>query len=112
MLSDLDQACSAAGIQPDAVLSGHAHNYQRHTRYIGARKIPFIVAGGGGHGLSSVGQPTGKKTGDHSFDKALHGYGYLLLTVNPKKLRIEFVEVTEPGGAKQLYDTVEVTLGA
>jgi predicted phosphodiesterase len=111
MLKDLDEACTQAGIQPDAVLSGHAHNYQRHTRYIGARTIPFIVAGGGGHSLGKVEQPTDPPTrdGDHSFDKALKGYGYLLLTVDPKKLRIEFTALDE---ATRPYDAVEVTLGA
>jgi calcineurin-like phosphoesterase family protein len=110
MLRELDTACTGAGIQPDALLSGHAHNYQRYTRYIGTREIPFIVAGCGGHDLAHVDPPTGppgKRNGDHSFDKAFNGYGYLLLTVDPKKLRIEFtaLEVTRP------YDAVEVTLG-
>ena len=97
MLKDLDEACTRAGIQLDAVLSGHAHNYQRHTRYMGTRKIPFIVAGTGGHALAHVDQPP-KRDGDHSFDKALEGHGYLLLTVDPKKLRIEFTPRSQPRG--------------
>ena len=32
MLQDIDDACTAAGVWPHAVFSGHAHNYQRFTR--------------------------------------------------------------------------------
>jgi hypothetical protein len=35
---DLDTACAHAGLWPDAVLSGHAHLYQRFTRRVGGRK--------------------------------------------------------------------------
>ena len=47
-LKEIDDACAKAGVWPHAVLSGHAHNYQRFTRYYGGRETPFIVAGGGG----------------------------------------------------------------
>src|SRR5262249_58120183 len=46
---DIDAACSAAGLWPDAVLSGHAHLYQRFTRHTSVRDIPYVVAGSGGH---------------------------------------------------------------
>jgi hypothetical protein len=41
MLKDLDEAFNTAGIAPDAVLSGHAHNYQRFTRTVtvGGKKM-------------------------------------------------------------------------
>lgn len=65
MLSDLDDACQQAGVVPDAVISGHAHNYQRHTRTVGDRSIPFLVAGCGGHNDSSVEAADGQVTGDH-----------------------------------------------
>ena len=32
MLKDIDTICAKTGIWPHAVLSGHAHNYQRFTR--------------------------------------------------------------------------------
>ena len=48
-LGELLDACShRAGRAPDAVFTGHAHNYQRFTRRRGGRAIPYIVAGGGG----------------------------------------------------------------
>ncbi|MFI5783991.1 metallophosphoesterase family protein [Nocardia sp. NPDC051570] len=45
----LDQAFRTSGRTADLVLSGHVHNYQRFTRTIGDRQIPYIVAGAGGY---------------------------------------------------------------
>jgi Calcineurin-like phosphoesterase len=49
ILNAIDQATEAAGRGPDAVLSGHVHNYQRFSRVVGTRKIPYVVAGAGGY---------------------------------------------------------------
>jgi hypothetical protein len=49
ILNALDQAISTSGRQPDAILSGHVHNYQRFSRVVGDRKIPYVVAGAGGY---------------------------------------------------------------
>jgi hypothetical protein len=49
ILNALDQAIESSGRTPDAVLSGHVHNYQRFSRVVGARKIPYVVAGAGGY---------------------------------------------------------------
>ena len=49
ILNAIDQAVAASGRVPDAVLSGHVHNYQRFSRVVGARKIPYVVAGAGGY---------------------------------------------------------------
>jgi hypothetical protein len=49
MANEIDAACAQAGLWPDVVLSGHAHLYQRFSRSIGGRQIPYIVAGSGGH---------------------------------------------------------------
>src|SRR5207237_4087324 len=48
LADDIDGACRAAGLWPDAVLSGHAHLYQRFTRSVGGREIPYVVAGSRG----------------------------------------------------------------
>ncbi len=45
----LDYAFNAAGRMPDAVFNGHVHNYQRFTRAVAGRHIPYIVAGAGGY---------------------------------------------------------------
>ncbi len=49
MANEIDAVCTAAGIWPDVVLSGHAHLYQRFSRSVGGRSIPYVVAGSGGH---------------------------------------------------------------
>jgi hypothetical protein len=49
MLKQIDEACDAAGIQPDLHLSGHAHLYERYTRTVGGKQIPYLVAGMGGY---------------------------------------------------------------
>jgi hypothetical protein len=49
MANDIDAVCARVGVWPDAVLSGHAHLYQRFTRSLNGRQIPYVVAGSGGH---------------------------------------------------------------
>jgi hypothetical protein len=49
MANEIDAVCTQAGVWPDAVLSGHAHLYQRFTRSINGRQIPYLVSGSGGH---------------------------------------------------------------
>jgi hypothetical protein len=58
---DLDRAFTEAELWPDAVLSGHAHVYQRFSRTVGAKTIPYIVAGSGGHAHT---MPTGERRGE------------------------------------------------
>jgi len=46
----LQQAFVASGQRPDAILSAHAHLYQRLTyRYVDGWELPCLVAGSGGH---------------------------------------------------------------
>jgi hypothetical protein len=45
---DIDRACRDAQLWPDAVISGHAHLYQRFTRRVDGREIPYVVSGSGG----------------------------------------------------------------
>ncbi|WDF67271.1 metallophosphoesterase [Sphingobacterium oryzagri] len=50
MVNFLDQAFAEAGVKPDAVFSGHVHNYQRFLRrYADGSQVPFVVAGAGGY---------------------------------------------------------------
>jgi Icc-related predicted phosphoesterase len=49
MQAFLDAAFKEAGVQPDFVLSGHIHNYQRFTKKEGQRDVTYIVAGAGGY---------------------------------------------------------------
>jgi hypothetical protein len=112
MLKDIDDSCTQSGIMPDAVLAGHAHNYQRYTRFLtfngASLEIPFIVAGTGGHNTSAASPATGVKTGDHTFIKSLTGYGYLTVTASDGLLTIEFTQVTAT--QKKSFDKVSVNL--
>ncbi|HEY1764601.1 MAG TPA: metallophosphoesterase [Opitutaceae bacterium] len=53
--NDLDSCFAAAGLWPDAVLSGHAHLYQRFSHTVAGlnRTIPYIVSGSGGFAASA-----------------------------------------------------------
>ena len=98
MLAEIDQVCKDTGVWPHAVLSGHAHNYQRFTRTVN-NDIPFIVAGGGGHAITSL---RNKKSGgplrvpmqlaaDLIFENYDDGeFGYLRIVANNDTLRMEF----------------------
>ena len=113
MLAQIDQACGAAGVTYDAILSGHAHNYQRYTRrrtFGGvAKEVPFIVAGAGGHAVQSVKDAYGQPDGDHTYDSGLGDYSYLLVTVSPTQLKIQVWQVSTSAG-NQPFDTVTVDL--
>jgi hypothetical protein len=54
MREQIDRCCEQAGVWPHAVLSGHAHNYQRFTRYHADAQIPYIIAGNGGHAVARL----------------------------------------------------------
>lgn len=86
LLQDLDTACQQAGVWPDAVLSGHAHLYQRFTRRIANHEIPFVVAGSGGFSATRPATqtpPAPFTVGDHTLeiDPIVH-FGYLTVTVD------------------------------
>jgi hypothetical protein len=54
MRAQIDKICTDTGVWPHAVLSAHAHNYQRFTRVHGSMQIPYIIAGNGGHNVSPI----------------------------------------------------------
>jgi uncharacterized protein YukJ len=118
MSQKLDDACNQAGIWPDAVLSGHTHIYQRATRMIGSRQIPYIIAGSGGyddnadkpHASNSLQQ---RSSPTLRLDSVLYDFGYLRLILKPKAkgqsptLRIEF---RSPGNQGQAGDSCVLDL--
>jgi len=112
VLAGIDDACKKAGVMPDAILSGHAHNYQRHTRRLNfagrPMEIPFVVAGCGGHNDLAPTPANGQVMGDHSYDRSLRGYGYLVVTVPPQRLTIDMWQVPRQGNNP--FDTVSVDL--
>jgi hypothetical protein len=59
----IDAAAKDAGRQPDMVLAGHVHNFQRITRHFDDDTVtPYIVAGAGGyHNLHTIMKVDGEK---------------------------------------------------
>src|SRR5579862_3215062 len=115
MLADIDSACQAAGVWPHAVLSGHAHNYQRYTRTMSGRSIPFLVAGCGGHSpLSKMRStlrtpyPIDNTLTLESYDET--DFGYLRIVVNATTLRIEFHPQNDGATTKTPDDVVKINL--
>jgi Calcineurin-like phosphoesterase len=124
MLADIDAACSATGIWPDLVLSGHAHLYERYTRVMSAdgRQIPYIVAGNGGYfDLSAVrtgknglnpqpGIPGNDGKGNQLTLNAYNNtmYGFLRLTVDSRSILCESLGVNETTHATTLLDSFTI----
>jgi hypothetical protein len=123
-LADIDSACAEADVWPHAVLSGHAHNYQRFTRRVNGRETPFVIAGNGGHAIAKLtrkGIPTlrvpvvqgalsnGKDSVTfESYDD--QDFGYLRILVNSAQLHIEYHPASDGPDAKTPDDFVTVEL--
>lgn len=124
MLKDIDSACEAAGFWPHAVLSGHAHNYQRFTRHKDGRETPFIVAGNGGHAVArlthkstpAIRVPTDQAGSSDGTDQVTfesyddQDFGYLRIIVNNEQLRIEYHPAADGEQAKTPDDFATVDL--
>jgi hypothetical protein len=125
MLSQIDAVCTKTGVWPHAVLSGHAHNYQRFTRVHGNTQIPYIICGNGGHALAklmrkkgaSLRTPQQLPTTGHA-DKVIlenyddQDYGYLRIVATQTQLRIEYHPASDGDGAKTPDDFVTVDLAS
>jgi len=136
MLAELDRIFASEGVYPHAVLSGHAHNYQRFTRAIGlggaSYEVPFLICGGGGHDVSRLvqarlGRPA-VEPGDgidvSYLDRSAaietkglrlerhddRDYGYLRVTVTGDRLRVEFRSAHATGPSPAPSDVVTVDL--
>jgi len=117
MLADIESCCTAAGVWPHAVLSGHSHNYQRYTRTVNSYEIPYIVAGCGGHNPLSTMRSTIRTP--YQIDSTLTlesyddtDYGYLRIVVNAQTATIEFHPESDGGTTKTPDDTVTINLAA
>ncbi len=124
MLKEIDAICAETGVWPHAVLSGHAHNYQRFTRNKDERETPFIVAGNGGHAVMRLikrGTPAPRTpmTQDglsNGTDRIVfenyddQSFGYLRIVANQQQLRIEYHPAGDGAHAKTPDDFVTVDL--
>jgi hypothetical protein len=125
MLAMIDQACTTAGIWPDLHLSGHSHLYERYTRTIGGKQIPYVVAGMGGFynlpGLKATkpAAPTTPASGTDASGNPLTinvytdtEFGYLRLTATATSLTAEFITVDPATGKTGTGDAFTVNLTA
>jgi hypothetical protein len=124
MLAEIDAACADTGVWPHAVLSGHAHNYQRFTRRKDGRETPFIVAGNGGHatarlthrGMPALRAPMPQPTLSDGTDSVVlenyddQEFGYLRIVANESQLRIEYHPASDGPDAKTADDWATVDL--
>ena len=102
----LDAAIEHTGRIPDAVFAGHVHNYQRFTRTIQGRTVPYIVAGAGGYWnlhymLKVQGAPIQPPYAFPDMGVTLEQYcedrhGYLLMEVDGKTLKGSYFSVPRP----------------
>jgi len=124
MQAQLDAVCADAGIWPDAVLSGHSHNYQRYKRHcVAGRKsefdIPYFVVGTGG--INAQAAPTG--IGGHVVEKPVpagltqstityangdENYGFVRIAASATELKVTFVRAL--GNHRQEFETVTMDL--
>jgi len=88
LANDIDTACKAAGLWPDAILSGHAHLYQRFSRSVPglARAIPYVVSGSGGYSATppqTAAPAAGTTIGEYTLVTPPDvDFGYLTITVD------------------------------
>ena len=135
MLSEIDTICKQTGVYPHAVISGHAHNYQRYTRNLtfNGKKysVPFIICGDSGHNVTKIANASFGKNVPEPGDNIDVSYmdtstavqstgltlnrhddqnsGFLRVSVTAQKLTITFNPVTKTSGAVK-PDTVTVDL--
>jgi hypothetical protein len=125
MQAQIDAICASVGVWPHAVLSGHAHNYQRFNRTRpGGEQIPYVVCGNGGHNLvplTRAGAPPLRtpqviQTAGGGADQIVFenydslNYGYLRIVVTAAQLRIEYHPASDAAQAKTPDDAVTVDL--
>jgi hypothetical protein len=114
LADDIDNAARAAGFWPDAILSGHAHLYQRFTRKVDGREIPYVVSGSGGFAATPPqgGLPRTPLTqGEYTLVKPpIVEFGYLTVTIDMSKptayLTITFNDRTNT----RTHDTLRLNL--
>jgi hypothetical protein len=113
MLKQIDDVCAEVGIWPDIHLSGHSHLYERYTRTVNGKQIPYVVAGMAGYygltGLKAGKQPPPPATPMSGTDASGNPlridafnnthFGFVRMTVSKKSLTSVFVMVDTTTGA-------------
>lgn len=136
MLRDIDRICLEVGVYPHAVLSAHAHCYQRYTRnlILGGHeyRVPFVVCGNGGHNVNplvrstrahmSPGPENGADVSYLEVEPAVqatllklekyddHDYGYLRISADAHQLRIAYHQAGTRSLLQSRFDLVTIDL--
>jgi calcineurin-like phosphoesterase family protein len=127
MRQQMDAVCAEVGVWPHAVLTGHAHSYQRFTRCrADGTEIPYLICGNGGHNVQKLRPVDGKaprvpqtlqaKTRDDDqvvferYDDT--DYGYLRVIATAQQLRIEYHPASDGVDAKTPDDSVTIDLAS
>jgi len=116
LMQDIDSCCKAAGLWPDAILSGHAHLYQRFTREVNGRQTPYVVSGSGGFTATppQLAVPQAPYTiGDHTLEiDPIVQFGYLTITTDAKTLTMTFKTAPRGGPVTPVdFVTLDLTRG-
>jgi hypothetical protein len=93
MSQSIDAACTKAGVFPDLFLSAHSHTYQRYTRRMGGKQVPYVVVGTGGMPPQPVTPATGQPADashEVTYDAAISSLGYLFVTASVKQITVQF----------------------
>jgi hypothetical protein len=123
MLTMIDRACEAAGIWPDMHISGHAHLYERYTRTVKGRQIPYLVAGMSGFynlaGLKHGAKPNaikpakGKDSSGNPLSLECYNdttFGFMRVTVSSAALTGQFITVATDTGKTGALDPFSLDL--
>lgn len=119
MVELMTTAIEASGRVPDAILTGHVHNYQRLTWHVRGNDVPVVVAGAGGyHNLhrmlpgpdgDAIVTPFRLNKQDAVLEKySDRRYGYAMVEVSEELLAIKYftVDHTAEDPARRLFDAV------
>ncbi|HWE11406.1 MAG TPA: metallophosphoesterase [Solirubrobacteraceae bacterium] len=101
----LDSCFARAGRIPDAVFGAHAHNYQRFTRRMAGRAVPYVVAGSGGfHERHRLGAGLPRTPGsfpglsDVTLDAhASSAHGFMTVAITPSGGDVIYQTVSDAG---------------
>jgi acid phosphatase type 7 len=104
IVETLDKAFEDSGRVADIILNAHVHNFQRFTRQIGERQIPYIVAGAGGypnlHHMQKKHIEVPYRLPDRD-DTILENYcddrhGFMRLQISSEKINGQYYTVSRP----------------
>jgi hypothetical protein len=101
LTEDLTTVFNNAGLWPDAILSGHAHHYERFSWTVNQKEIPCIIAGSGGFNMTPIKNPPANfpvpvpGRDDLVMENYLPMYGYLEVIVNGN-IRTLFINFNSP----------------